>query len=191
MSRRYWEMKSILNKKPEKGREKHLVTRLVPLSVQTCRLHRNSLRRLCLDAVRCCPFGARSGKKHVVLARCYGGWGALLQLLNYKRHRSVTAGGRSPADAELAARAQTRDSVLPRWISFLAGLRLRRSPHEVFPIYNSVPQPNIDFGIWLLSNFHKTSNYYPNNYFKDVTRPSGPPRSWSWLCKEIIAVKIS
>lgn len=63
-------------------------------------------------------------------------------------------------------------------------------PHEVFSIYNLVPQPNIDFSIWLLSNFHKTSNYYLNNYFKDVTRPSRPPRSWNWLCKKIIAMKI-
>lgn len=70
------------------------------------------------------------------------------------------------------------------WSSFLS------EPHEVFSIYNLVPQPNIDFGIWLLSNFHKTSNYYLNNYFKDVTRPSRPPRSWNWLCKKIIAMKI-
>lgn len=70
------------------------------------------------------------------------------------------------------------------WSSFLS------EPHEVFSIYNLVLQPNIDFGIWLLSNFHKTSNYYLNNYFKDVTRPSRPPRSWNWLCKKIIAMKI-
>lgn len=62
--------------------------------------------------------------------------------------------------------------------------------HEVFPTDDLVPRPNIDFGIWLLSNFHKTSNYYLNNYFKDVTRPSRPPRSWNWLCKKIIAMKI-
>lgn len=76
------------------------------------------------------------------------------------------------------------------WCTFIFSRFSFMEPHEVFSIYNLVPQPNIDFRIWLLSNFHKTSNYYLNNYFKDVTRPSRPPRSWNWLCKKIIAMKI-
>lgn len=70
------------------------------------------------------------------------------------------------------------DFILSGGIEFLSRVvvSIKSSPSTTL-----FQQPNIDFGIWLLSNFHKTSNYYPNNYFKDVTRPSGAPRSWKLI----------